>query len=56
MKSKAQSIIEYTFIIVVVAAAFIAMRVYFQRAVQAGLKVFDNQLAPVDDKFVDPND
>lgn len=41
---KAQSIIEYALLIAIVAAAFLGMRVYMQRAVQANLKMIENQI------------
>lgn len=41
---KAQSIIEYAILILVVAAAVMAMRVYVQRAVQANLKVIEDRI------------
>jgi len=47
MKKKlAQSILEYTIIIAVAAAALMAMQVYVQRSLQAQLKVIDKQAAP----------
>jgi Flp pilus assembly pilin Flp len=47
MKPKAQSIIEYSILIAVVAAAFIAMHTYVQRALQTNLKRIDSQLSPL---------
>ena len=47
MKTKSQSIIEYSILIAVVAAAFIAMHTYVQRAMQTNLKRLDNQLSPL---------
>jgi Flp pilus assembly pilin Flp len=41
---RAQSTIEYALLIAVVAAAFIAMHVYMQRAVQANFKVVEKQI------------
>ncbi len=41
---KAQSTIEYVMLISVVAAAFIAMQMYVQRAVRANLKVIEEQI------------
>jgi len=41
---KAQSTIEYALLIVVVAAAFLAMRLYMQRAVQANFKLIEDQI------------
>lgn len=45
MRSKrAQSIIEYALLVAIVTAAFLAMRLYVQRGVNAGLKEIENQL------------
>lgn len=44
IKEKAQSTIEYALLIAVVAAAFIAMQVYMQRAVQANFKLMEEQV------------
>ena len=44
MKKRAQSIIEYALLIAIVSAAFLAMRLYLQRGVNAGLKDIENQL------------
>lgn len=41
---KAQSTIEYAILVAIVAAAFLAMRVYVQRAVQANLKMIELQI------------
>ena len=41
---RAQAILEYALLIAVVAAAFIAMRVYVQRSVQANLKMIEEQI------------
>lgn len=41
---KAQSIMEYAIIVAIVAAAFMAMNVYVQRAVQANLKTIEDQV------------
>ncbi|MFH1655888.1 MAG: hypothetical protein ABH954_04700 [Candidatus Omnitrophota bacterium] len=41
---KAQSMLEYTLLIAVVAAAFVAMRMYVQRAVQANFKVIEDRI------------
>jgi len=41
---KAQSIIEYAILIAVVAAAFVAMHIYMQRAVQANFKVIEEEV------------
>ena len=44
MKRKAQSVIEYALLIAIVAAAFMAMNVYMQRAVQANFNVVEDQI------------
>lgn len=47
LKKKAknsQSTLEYAMLVVVVAAAFIAMHTYVQRAVQANLKSVEDQI------------
>jgi Flp pilus assembly pilin Flp len=41
---KAQSIIEYALLIAVVAAAFMAMNIYAQRAVQANFKLIEDRV------------
>lgn len=41
---KAQSILEYAILIMIVAAAFMAMNLYVQRAVQANLKSLEIQV------------
>ena len=43
-KECAQSILEYAILIAVVAAAFIAMNTYFQRAVKANFKVIEEEV------------
>jgi Flp pilus assembly pilin Flp len=43
-EKKAQSTIEYALLIAIVAAAFIAMQVYMQRAVQANFKLVEEQV------------
>ncbi|GEM_PF-1177013 len=43
-EKKAQSTIEYALLIAIVAAAFIAMQVYMQRAVQANFKLVEDQV------------
>jgi len=50
MKIRGQSSLEYAILIAAVAAAFIAMRTYVQRAVQANLKQIQEQVnaAPID--------
>jgi hypothetical protein len=55
MKTKAQSIIEYSIIIAMVTSAFLVMQVYLHRAVQSGLKPLDEQLSPRPEKFVNNN-
>ncbi len=41
---RGQSTLEYAILIAIVAAAVIAMRTYVQRAVQANLKVVEEQV------------
>ena len=41
---KAQSTIEYALLVAVVAAAFLAMHLYAQRAVQANFKLIEEQI------------
>ena len=41
---KGQSIIEYALLIAVVAAAFLAMHFYMQRAVQANFYLIEQQI------------
>jgi Flp pilus assembly pilin Flp len=41
---KGQSTIEYALLIAVVAAAFMAMQLYAQRAVQANFKLIEDQI------------
>jgi len=41
---KAQSTIEYALLVAVVAAAFLAMRLYMERAVQANFKLIEDQV------------
>lgn len=41
---KAQSTIEYALLVAVVAAAFVAMSLYAQRAVQANFKLVEDQV------------
>jgi len=41
---KAQSTIEYALLIAIVAAAFLAMQLYVQRAVQANFKLVEDQI------------
>ena len=44
MKKKAQSIVEYAVLISIVAAAFMAMHIYLQRATQARLHQVQKEL------------
>lgn len=46
MKNRAQSIIEYVIIISVVAAAVVAMQIYFKRAVNARLEELKQEYVP----------
>ena len=39
-----QSTIEYALLVAIVAAAFLAMRTYVVRAMQANLKLIENQI------------
>jgi len=41
---KGQSTIEYALLIAIVAAAFLAMHLYVQRAVQANFKLIEEQI------------
>ena len=41
---KGQSTIEYALLIAIVAAAFLAMSLYAQRAVQANFKLIEDQI------------
>ena len=43
-KSKAQSIVEYTFIIGIVATALLMMQLYMKRSIQAVVKVASDEL------------
>jgi Flp pilus assembly pilin Flp len=43
-KKSAQSILEYTVLISLVAAALVAMNLYVQRAVKSNLKMIENQI------------
>lgn len=43
-RRRAQSTIEYSIIIAIVAAACIAMQLYVQRAARANLKVLEEQI------------
>ena len=40
----AQSVLEYALLIAVVAAAFVEMKVYVQRAVQANFKIIEDRI------------
>ena len=46
MRHKGQSILEYVIIMGVVAAAIIAMQVYFRRAVNARLEEIKQEYVP----------
>jgi hypothetical protein len=53
MKRKAQTVIEYSVLIAIVAAAFIAMSTYVKRAAQANLKLMEEKAnAAPDTKFI----
>jgi len=41
---RAQSTIEYVLLIAIVTAAFISMKIYMQRSVQANLKIIEDQI------------
>lgn len=41
---RGQSTIEYALLIAIVAAAFLAMHLYMQRAVQANFKLIEDQI------------
>lgn len=41
---KAQSVLEYAVLVAVVAAAFVAMRAYVQRGVQANLNLIEDKI------------
>ncbi|MDD4910628.1 MAG: hypothetical protein PHR44_08150 [Candidatus Omnitrophica bacterium] len=41
---RGQASLEYAVLIIIVVSAFVAMRVYVQRAVQANLKALENQI------------
>ena len=43
MRPKGQSIIEYSILIAVVVAAFLAMQVYVERAAKANLKLIQEK-------------
>jgi hypothetical protein len=45
-KRRAQSVLEYTLLIITVAAAFIAMNVYVRRAVNAKLHNMELEINP----------
>ena len=44
-RKKYQSILEYAVLVAIVAGAFAAMRTYVSRAIQAHLKVIEEQVA-----------
>lgn len=46
MRSKAQSLIEYVLLIITVAAAFMALNLYIQRAVNARLRNIELEINP----------
>jgi Flp pilus assembly pilin Flp len=46
VKNRAQSIIEYVIIVSVVAAAVVAMQIYFKRAVNARLEELKQEYVP----------
>ena len=46
MKIRAQSILEYVVIVMVVTAAIIAMQVYFRRSVNARLEEIKQEYVP----------
>ena len=41
---KAQSVLEYAVLVAAVAAAFVAMRAYVQRGVQANLNLIEDKI------------
>ncbi len=43
-KLKAQTVIEYAILISVVAIAFVAMKTYVQRSVNANIKLIEEQI------------
>ena len=52
-KIKAQSIIEYSIILGLVASVFFAMQTYLKRGIQAGLKISADRLGIQEDGFAD---
>lgn len=44
--NKGQNLIEYTLLIIIVAAAFLAMSVYMRRAVNARLHNIEMEMSP----------
>ncbi|MBU1726890.1 MAG: hypothetical protein KJ880_04610 [Candidatus Omnitrophica bacterium] len=46
---KAQSLIEYSFVLVIVLSVFIFMETYLKRGVQAGIKISADQLGKQED-------
>jgi Flp pilus assembly pilin Flp len=45
-KHRAQSVLEYAWLLAIIAASVIAMRVYFQRALQGKIKSLADQISP----------
>jgi hypothetical protein len=43
--SKGQSVVEYTMLIIIVAAALVAMSIYITRSMNARLKAAQNELS-----------
>jgi hypothetical protein len=50
---RAQSIIEYAFILGVVTLVFVAMQTYLKRSLQTGIKIAADGLGRQEDSFVD---
>lgn len=46
MRNRAQSVLEYVIIISVIAAAIVAMQIYFRRAVNARLEEIKQEYVP----------
>lgn len=44
MERRAQSVIEYSLVLAVVAAVFVAMQTYLKRSIQAGIRISADQL------------
>jgi hypothetical protein len=57
-RTKAQSIIEYSIVLGLVAGLFIVMQFYLKRGIQAGIKITADQLGTQDDgySFSDPKE